>query len=71
MCTTRALEEQLGQFSKKSDQWSRTRCDKEKKFTDGWTDPSVHGVGLTPAQHHGRMDAGWSQYGLANGRAKQ
>ena len=38
MCTTRPLEEQLRQVSKKFDQWSRPRCDNEKKFTDGCKD---------------------------------
>ena len=56
VCTTRPLGEQLGQVSKKSDQWLRRRCDNEKKFTDrqtyGWTDR--------------RMDAGQSQYGLSS-----
>ena len=47
--TTRPLGEQVGHVSKKCDQWSRRRCDNEKKFTDVWTD--------------GRMDAGRSQYG--------
>ena len=35
--TTRALGEHLRQVSKKNDQWSRRRCDNQKKFTDGRT----------------------------------
>ena len=35
--TTRPLGAHLRQVSKKSDQWSRRRCDNEKRFTDGWT----------------------------------
>ena len=36
--TTRPLGDNSGKFRKKSDQWSRRRCDIEKKFTDVWTD---------------------------------
>ena len=36
--TTRLLGDHLRQVSKKYDQWSRRRCDNEKKFTDVRTD---------------------------------
>ena len=42
--TTRLLAEQLGQISKKSDQWSRRRCGKEKKVNGrmyGWIDGCI------------------------------
>ena len=45
--TTWPLGKQLGQVLKKSDQWSRRRCDNEKKFMDGRMDARWSEYGLS------------------------
>ena len=50
--STRLLEKQLGQVSKKYDQCPRRRCDNEKKFTDVWADghSNILGLGAFPIE---------------------
>ena len=46
VCTTGPLGEQLRQVLKKSDQWSRKRCDNKKKRMDGLIDAGRSQYGL-------------------------
>ena len=52
--TTKLLGEHLIQVSKKSDQWSRRRCDKEKQSlrTNGWTADGTQKIEIFPAESY-------------------